>query len=130
MGLNLIRNRKGGAIGILSTTRTVYANLNQTINRSFAKYVLATDDAGRRYALGDALRLAKNELVTAGVGETDMTVNKIHYVLLGDPALKLALPELTAVVDSFAGISSTVEVQASAGSVIRVCGHIERDGEG
>ena len=128
MGLNLIRNRKGGAIGILSTTRTVYANLNQTINRSFAKYVLATDDAGRRYALGDALRLAKNELVTAGVGDTDMTVNKIHYVLLGDPALKLALPELTAVVDSFAGISSTVEVQASAGSVIRVCGHIERDG--
>ena len=107
MGLNLIRNAKGGAIGLLSTTRTVYANLNQTINRSFTKYVLASDKSGWRYALGDALRLAKNELVTSGVGETDLTVNKIHYVLLGDPALKLALPELTAVVDSFAGVSST-----------------------
>lgn len=128
MGLNLFRNPKGGAIGLLSTTRTVYANLNQTINRSFTKYILAADEAGRRYALGDALRLAKNELVTSGVGETDLTVNKIHYVLLGDPALRLALPELTAVVDSFAGVSSTVVGQASAGSVIKVCGHIERGG--
>ena len=129
MGLNLIRNRKGGAIGLLSTTRTVYANLNQSINRSFTRYVLATDEAGRRYALGDALRLAKNELVSSGVGETDMTVNKIHYVLLGDPALRLALPELSVVVDSFAGISSTEMGQASAGSVITVSGHVERNGE-
>ena len=128
MGLNLMHNPKSGAIGLLSTTRTVYANLNQTINRSFTRYVLAADEAGRRYALGDALRLAKNELVTSGVGETDLTVNKIHYVLLGDPALKLALPELTAVVDSFAGVVSTVTEQASAGSVITVCGHIERGG--
>ena len=128
MGLNLIRNAKGGAIGLLSTTRTVYANLNQTINRSFTKYVLASDKSGWRYALGDALRLAKNELVTSGVGETDLTVNKIHYVLLGDPALKLALPELTAVVDSFAGVSSTAVGKASAGSVITVRGHIERNG--
>ena len=128
MGMNLICNRIGGAIGLLSTTRTVYANLNKTINRSFTRYVLAVDETGRRYALGDALRLAKNELVTSGVGETDLTVNKIHYVLLGDPALRLALPELTAVVDSFGGVSSTVVGQASAGSVITVSGHIERGG--
>lgn len=127
-GLSLIRNRKGGAIGLLSTTRTVYANLNKAMNRSFSKYVLATDTSGNRYALGDALRLAKNELVTTGVGDMDMSVNKIHYVLLGDPALKLALPELTAVVDSFAGADATVIGQASAGSVITVRGHIERGG--
>ncbi len=127
-GMNLICNRKGGAIGLLSTTRTVYASLNKTINRSFSKYVLANDSNGRRYAVGDALRLAKNELVTAGEGETDMTLNKIHYVLLGDPALKLSLPQLTAVVDSFAGMPDTAMAQASAGSVITVRGHIERAG--
>ena len=128
MGMNLIGNRKGGAIGVLSTTRTVYANLNKKINCSFSKYVLATDATGSRYALGDALRLAKNELVTAGSGNVDMSANKIHYVLLGDPALKLALPDLKVVVDSFAGASATVTGQASAGSVITVSGHIERDG--
>ncbi len=127
-GMNLINNRKGGAIGLLSTTRTVYASLNKLINRSFSKYVLANDANGRRYTLGDALRLAKNELVTPNEGETDMTLNKIHYVLLGDPALKLSLPELTAVIDSFAGLPDTVMAQASAGSVITVRGHIERAG--
>ena len=127
-GMSLIRNRKGGAIGLLSTTRTVYANLNKAMNRSFSKYVLANDPDGNRYALGDALRLAKNELVTAGVGDMDMSVNKIHYVLLGDPAVRLAMPELTAVVDSFAGVEATVAGQASAGSVITVHGHIERGG--
>ena len=128
MGMNLMLNRKGGAIGMLSTTRTVYASLNKTMNRSFSRYVLADDDSGRRYALGDALKLAKNELVTAGEGETDMSINKLHFVLLGDPALKLALPELTAIIDSFAGTSAAVTGQASAGSVVTVRGHIERGG--
>lgn len=128
LGINLMLNRKGGAIGMLSTTRTVYASLNRTMNRSFSRYVLSADDSGHRYALGDALKLAKNELVTAGQGETDMSINKIHFVLLGDPALKLAKPELTAVIDSFAGVSATIMGQASAGSVITVRGHIERNG--
>ena len=128
MGMNLIGNTEGGAIGMLSTTRTVYASLNRTINRSFSRYVLAADESGRRYALGDALRLAKNELVTAGAGESDMTANKIHYVLLGDPAVRLALPELTAVIDSFAGAPASATGAAKAGAVVTVCGHIERNG--
>ena len=128
LGMNLMSNREGGAIGILSTTRTVYASLNRTINRSFTKYVLANGEDGRQNTLGDALRLAKNELVTYGQGETDMTVNKIHFVLLGDPALRLALPQLTAVVDSFAEAPATVTGKAMAGSVITVRGHMERGG--
>ena len=128
MGMNLIENTVGGAIGMLSTTRTVYASLNKCINRSFSRYVLAADETGRQNTLGDALRLAKNELVTAGMGETDMTANKIHYVLLGDPAVRLALPELTAVIDSFAGAPASATGAAQAGAVVTVCGHIERNG--
>lgn len=128
MGMNLMENLTGGAIGMLSTTRTVYASLNKTINRSFSSYVLASDEYGNRYSLGDALRLAKNELVTGGTGETDMTSNKIHYVLLGDPALKLALPEYTAVVDVFGGAPASETGTAQAGAVVTVSGHIERNG--
>ena len=129
MGLNLVCNTEGGAIGMLSTTRTVYATLNGCINRSFSRYVLSHSDDGRLNSLGDALRLAKNELVTSGVGENDRTENKIHYVLLGDPALRLAVAQLTAVVDQFNESDTTVTGAAKAGSVVTVSGHIECNGE-
>lgn len=129
LGMNLVRNEQGGAIGILSTTRTVYASLNKTINRSFSRYVLAYGDNGQPQRLGDALRLAKNELVTRDFGETDLSENKIHYVLLGDPALRLAAPEMSVVVDSFDGKDSSNPGIASAGSVITVRGHIEYNGK-
>ena len=129
MGMNLMNNSQGGAIGMLSTTRTVYASLNGAINRSFSRYVLSRSDDGRLNALGDALRLAKNELVTSGVGETDRTENKIHFVLLGDPAMRLAVAELTAVVDMFNNADTTVTGAARAGSIVKVKGHIECNGE-
>ena len=129
MGMNLLNNTEGGAIGLLSTTRTVFASLNGCINRSFSRYVVSRSDDGRLNTLGDALRLAKNELVTSGVGENDRTENKIHYVLLGDPALRLAVAELTAVVDKFNDSDTTVVGAAKAGSVVTVSGHIECNGE-
>ena len=129
MGMNLIRNDQGGAIGMLATTRTVFASLNGTINRSFSRYALSKSDDGRLNTLGDALRLAKNELVTAGSGENDRTENKIHFVLLGDPAVRLAVAELKAVVDSFNGSDITVTDTAKAGAVVTVKGHIECNGQ-
>ena len=127
-GLNLFCNTQGGAIGLLSTTRTVYASLNITINRSFARYVLACSPQGVPYSVGDALRLAKNDLVTTG-GDVDLTTNKIHYVLLGDPALRLALPRMTAVVDSLTDMSDNKINMAQAGGVVKVHGHIENAGK-
>lgn len=129
MGMNLIGNTQGGAIGMLATTRTVYASLNGAINRSFSRYVLSGSKDGRQNTLGDALRLAKNELVTTGEGENDRTENKLHFVLLGDPALRLAVARLEAVVDSFNGLDVSVTDTAKAGAVITVTGHIECNGE-
>ena len=129
MGMNLIGNTEGGAIGLLSTTRTVFANLNGTINRSFCRYALSSSADGRLNTLGDALRLSKNELVTVGTGETDRTENKIHYVLLADPAVRLAVAELTAVIDDFNGADTTVTGAARAGDVVTVSGHVECNGE-
>ena len=129
MGVNLANNTDGGAIGLLATTRTVYSGQNGAINRSFGRYALSRSENGKLNALGDALRLAKNELVTSGVGETDRSENKIHFVLLGDPALRLAVAELTAVVDKFNDSDTTVTGTAKAGSVVTVSGHIECNGE-
>lgn len=129
MGMNLFTNTQGGAIGMLATTRTVFASQNGMINRSFSRYVLSKSEDGRLNTLGEALRLAKNELVTAGYGETDRSSNKIHFVLLGDPAVRLAVAELNAVVDSFNDSDTTVTGVAEAGSVVTVKGHIECNGE-
>ena len=129
MGMNLMNNTDGGAIGILGTTRTVFANLNGVMNRSFSRYVLSYSSDGSLNTLGDAMRLAKNELVTAGEGETDRTENKLHFVLLGDPALRLAVAELKAVIDSFNGSDCAVTDTAKAGAVVTVSGHIECNGE-
>ena len=129
MGMNLVSNTEGGAIGMLSTTRTVFANLNGAMNRSFCRYALSRGADGRFNTLGDALRLAKNELVTAGTGENDRSENKIHYVLLGDPAVRLAVAEYTAVIDTFNGTDAAVMDTAKAGSVVTVSGHVECNGE-
>lgn len=127
-GCNLLSNEKGGAIGMLSTTRTVVSYQNRLMNLCFSKYVLAADANDNAYALGDALMLAKNELVTDG-GMTDKSANKLNFVLLADPALKLHRSAYTAVIDSFADASPTqCCLEAKAGEIVTVKGHIESDG--
>ena len=124
-GMNLMNNDKGGAIGLLSTTRTVYSSHNRLMNNSFTKHLFSVGDNGRSNTLGRALRLAKNELVTSGGEYTDYSENKIHYVLLGDPALRLGMAGMTAVIDSFSHKPAFSDsLTAMAGSVIEVCGHI------
>ena len=127
-GINLMNNDKGGAIGLLSTTRTVYSTHNRLINNCFTKYLFSSDDNGSPNTLGRALRLAKNELVTGGGEYSDYSENKIHYVLMGDPALRLGMARMTAVIDSFSHKPAFSDsLTAMAGSVIEVYGHIGSD---
>ena len=111
----------GGAIGFVGTTRTVYAFYNQCMNRYFMHYVLGTTN-GRRNTLGDAMRLTKNYLIK---NREDLTENKLHYHLLGDPAVMLAAPTLDISIDSINGQSAYGEsVVLGAGARVRVTGCI------
>ena len=113
----------GGAISFYGTARTVYAFYNQYMNKCFMRHVLNTVN-GRRNAIGEAARLAKNELITTG---DDRTENKFQYVLLGDPALVLASPTLQAVIDSIDGqpLGGEELIKLSAGSRVTVSGRIQ-----
>ncbi len=100
-GEHALFSTKGGSIGLLSTTRVVYANPNYTLNRNFFQYVFeksASVNAGDsdHYRLGDVFRLAK--VATAGT-------NKRNFMLLGDPALKLHAPEVELGLNSINGTS-------------------------
>ena len=125
IGETAMFNKQGGAIAFYGTTRTVYAHYNGYMNRAYTKYVLDSDDQGRRYTIGEAARLAKNLLMTAtGQGNTigtDRTTNKLQYTLLGDPALTLALPTMQAVIDS---IGNATSLRINVGQPVLIKGHI------
>jgi len=125
IGETAMLNSNGGAVCFYGTTRTVYASQNQTMNTTFTKYLFGTDKNGKRNSMGEAVRLAKNELVTRG---TDRSANKLQYSLLGDPALVLAYPELDIVVDSINGAPVSGKVQMKAGTTANIRGHIVKDG--
>ena len=123
IGETAMFNERGGAIAFFGTTRTVYANYNEAMNLAFMKYVLGTDDEGRRMSIGEAARRAKCDLVSQG---KDTSPNKLQYTLLGDPALALATPQMGITIDQIGGqsVSSGESIRLSAGSVVEVSGHI------
>lgn len=119
IGETAMLNARGGAVAFFGTTRTVYMGANQDINCAFLKHVLASPD-GRLNTLGDAVRLAKNE-----VWNGSHPLNKLHYQLLGDPALRLAVPQGTVVIDSIDGFSASESVvKLAAGQAVTVKGHV------
>ncbi len=126
IGVATVTDEDGGAVAVYGTTRTVYENYNRLINNAYLKYVLSTDK-GTPMTLGEAQRQAKNELVKLGSFNGDVTVNKLQYALLGDPAIALNQPTGTVVVDSINGEKVTPDkpVSAYAGKVTRVAGHVE-----
>jgi len=124
IGETAMLNPTGGCVAFFGTTRTVWTNYNEKINVGFITQVLGTAD-GRRNRLGDAVRLAKNAIEDSGEPHC---YNKLHYTLLGDPAMLLAAPTRTMVVDSIAGQSvSEGIVSLKAGAEVIVKGHVADD---
>lgn len=80
-----VLNPNGGAIGVLSACRTVYATQNTYINRNFCDTLFGHKDVySYNMTIGEACAVAKNM--------TGNDENKMPYVLLGDPAVRLLYP--------------------------------------
>lgn len=116
-----ILNPKGAAIGLFTTTRTVLQNYNAIINKAFMSELLSSVKSGEKVAVGDAVRRAKCKVITSG---TDTSVNKLQFILLGDPALRLKTPEYGIVVDKFNGVAAGEGSSAEAGGLLTVEGHV------
>lgn len=78
-------NAQGGAIGLFTTVRLAFSNLNFELNKSFFKFALAPLPSGKMPAIGDLYRQNKVD-----IGYNPQYQN---FVILGDPALKLAYPQ-------------------------------------
>ena len=126
IGESALLNGKGGAIGLFTTTRTVLQHYNAIINKAFMKALLSPVNGGDAIAVGDAVRMAKCNVISSS---GDRTENKLQYILLGDPALRLKLPEYRIRVDKVNGVAAGTPVQASAGGKLTVEGTVVmRDG--
>ena len=75
-------NKHGGGIALLTTTRLAYAHANIVVNRRIYEHVLEKVN-GALPRLGDLVRLSK----------IPSDANYLNFVLLGDPALRLAYPK-------------------------------------
>lgn len=118
-GEALLLNPYGGAIALLSTTRVVYVSGVATLNDSISNMLFEKEDNQYR-TFGQILRSAKN-----GTGSAD----KLRFALLGDPALRLNVPEHNIYLDSVNGIYlppgvSSVGDTLEALSMVNIAGHI------
>ncbi|ARK13573.2 type IX secretion system sortase PorU [Fibrella sp. ES10-3-2-2] len=79
-------DRAGGAIGLLTTTRPVFANTNYLLNEAFYKAIFLAVEGGLP-RLGDVMRDTKNNSISG--------VQNRNFTLLGDPSMRLAYPQQT-----------------------------------
>lgn len=128
LGRAAIHNAQGGAIAVMCASRTVYSNYNRNLNIAYNKHLFSFDSKGKRNTMGDALRLAKVEMIDpeSNSGNKDASINKLKYALLGDPALPVTFPTGNVVLDSINGNKLTAydKIQLKAGSLVRLSGKI------
>ncbi len=89
----LMLMESNGAVGILSTTRKTYGIFNKILLKNFFDFLFPEYDAGRSIPVGMAVMLAKN--IVAGSDPNDE-----KYILMSDPALRLASPTRKGRIDS------------------------------
>jgi hypothetical protein len=111
-------NPKGGAIALMTTTRSVYFQVNNDTGKKFYKEVFKRDEDSLPRTFGAIMMNTKN---TAAADP-----NKRSFTLIGDPALRIAMPRLRVVSDSiYREGSSNQSDTVRALDKITLIGHME-----
>lgn len=93
-------NPDGGGISLFTTARATFGGSNLSLNRGFYKYAFEKEN-GEHYAMGDLIRLAKLESTSS--------TNDKKFVLIGDPALKIAYPDYRVITTNINQSGNNVE---------------------
>lgn len=125
-GRNALFAPKGGAVAFMCASRAVYATENNALNIAFCEALVRRNDNGTYNTFGDALRIAKNKLISSA---QDRGINKLKYIIAGDPALRLMQPTLNIVVDAINGeaIYENESKELKAGSIATFEGYVENE---
>ena len=90
----VLLNPEGAGIALFTTTRTITEADAENLSSSFYKYAIP-ESAGEVLTFGQVMKGLKNDLNSTGIS----AANKLKFTLLGDPALKLPIPQLNIVVN-------------------------------
>lgn len=106
IGEDLFLGRSNGAIGLMTTTRLVFASSNKLMNNNFLQSLLQKNNQGLYPNIGEAWLQAKNSTVT----NSGDYINARKFAMLGDPAMKLLMPEYRVVTTKVTDAQTGVEV--------------------
>ncbi|MEI6682656.1 MAG: type IX secretion system sortase PorU [Bacteroidota bacterium] len=112
-------NSHGGGIALFTTTRLTYAGTNKTLLVNFYNNVFKKT-AGSYLKMGDLLVAAKNNMGSSA---------NIHaFVLLGDPAIQIAYPDLNVVTTAINGHQITLTPDTlKALSEVTIAGEVRNE---
>ena len=82
----MYRNKEGGAIGLITTTREIFVSVGVAINVTLDDYLFAFGSSDYP-SMAEALRLTKNDPSVSGISQRRLVF------FIGDPAMKLAFPQ-------------------------------------
>lgn len=88
----------GGIIAALSATRPVYIANNGLFSNALAPYALSRDKNGKFLTIGEIQQKAKNNLYSS-TGMPISDKNKLRFVLMGDPAMRLSIPNSLIIIE-------------------------------
>jgi len=114
-----------GAIAMLTTTRPTDGGANRRIGKALMDVIGRRDEEGYGLRFGDIFRLAKSS-PTSGFTSQGVTRN-LNYVMFGDPALRLAIPQEEVVTLKVNGCDPNLqEIDIHAMSMVSLEGEIKK----
>lgn len=116
-----VLNPRGGAIGLLTTARPAYASTNFLVNDAFYQTLFAALASGQRTRLGDVFRQTKNASLAGRINR--------NFSLLGDPSMRLPLPEVRLAVTRLNGQLPSPTDTLRARQTVSLEGHVRAVGD-
>lgn len=113
---------ESGIIGIISPSRTVWIEQNGNLTTEVGRAMFKTDADGKRRSIGEIMIDAKNNYPTL------TNTNKLRYVLIGNPAMRLFSPSDYVTISKFDGVD-TEELSSADYPVVPALSRIEIEGE-
>lgn len=84
----MMKLEEGGIVGFVAGTEGTFGSVSRELARDFLEGFVP--DTGAGFSMGNALLAAK---VLTGVSRNGRKINDEKYVLCGDPAMKIGIPE-------------------------------------